>query len=74
MAKKTWTVEIKGLVSHPSGLARVSVLHGLYGMKETAEGDHLVSGNGQPDFTWSVIEVSTYVNEKHVEISGGPWP
>lgn len=42
-------------------------------MREADDGDYLVTGNGQPDFKLTEIEVSTYLNERQIETVPA-WP
>jgi hypothetical protein len=73
MTTTTWKLRIKGLVSRPHNGGRVAVPLGTYTMREADDGDYLVTGNGQPDFKLTEIEVSTYLNERQIETVPA-WP
>lgn len=68
--RKTWKVDVRGLVSRVAGRARVAVQPGPYQMREIALGRYQLSGKDKPTFDLSITEVSTYLNGKQLKIEG----
>jgi hypothetical protein len=74
MAKKSWTVQVKGIVSRlREDGARVAVPTGSYSMTEKDFAQYELSRDGGPTLTLSLVEVSTYINEHQLKIQG-TWP
>jgi hypothetical protein len=69
--KKSWKVEVLGLVSHLDGRMRVAAPAGEYLMEEIGLGRYRLSGRDKPTFELSITEVSTYINEHHLKVEGG---
>jgi hypothetical protein len=72
--KNTWNIRITGLVTRliPNG-ARVALPPGPYSMAATDSADYRLTREGVAICTFSVREISLYVNERQLKVDG-EWP